>query len=70
MLLTLKIHYIYLTLDWSEQRRQVGPEEQKIEYEGINGDDKERELGRMGHLAFIDESTGHLVIFGGQRKGD
>ena len=50
--------------------RQVGPEEQKIEYEGIHSDDKERELGRMGHLAFIDEPTGHLVIFGGQRKGD
>jgi hypothetical protein len=53
-----------------QRLRQVGQEEQKIEYEGINGDNKERELGRMGHLAFVDEPTGHLVIFGGQRKGD
>jgi hypothetical protein len=27
MLLILKIRYIYLTLDWSEQRRQVGPKD-------------------------------------------
>ena len=50
--------------------RVVGQEEQKIEYEGVNSDKKVREIGRMGHLVFADEFTGHLVIFGGQRIGD
>jgi len=28
------------------------------------------EIGRMGHLTFVDEYTGNIIIFGGQICAD
>jgi hypothetical protein len=45
--------------------RKIFENEQCLEYEGIASDERVYEIGRMGHLAFIEEFTGNLVLFGG-----
>ena len=49
---------------------QVETNEQVIEFKGMGNDNLVYEIGRMGHLSFVDEYTGYIIIFGGQICAD
>jgi hypothetical protein len=49
---------------------KVEANEQCIEFKGMGSDKPVYEIGRMGHLTFVDVYTGHIIIFGGQICAD